>query len=165
MKKLLQNAHQHAVTSAPAESQIDDEKYLGFTQKNPVWSFYSMSQAEYLSKSKEERVSLISRYYTEMSNGENNLFFNWPLVLFLGRLRLPFTSFFLFVIATSAMEIPKKANMLYLSKEATTKHQKLKMQMLLFTDDGTKNIEFIWKHNAFFGNQKGELTLFKRDFP
>ena len=68
-----------------------------------------MSQAEYLSKSKEERVSLISRYYTEMSNGENNLFFVWLLVLFLGRLRLPFTSFFLFVIVTSSMKIRKKA--------------------------------------------------------
>ena len=43
-------------------------------QKNPVWSFFSMSQAEYLSKSKKERVSLISRYYTEMSNGEDCLF-------------------------------------------------------------------------------------------
>ena len=44
-----------------------------------------MSQAEYLLKSKEGRVSLVSRYYTEMSNGENNLFFVWLLVLFLGR--------------------------------------------------------------------------------
>ena len=88
-------------------------------------------------KSKEERVSLISRYYTEMSNGENNLFFVSLLVLFLGRLRLPFTSFFLFVIATSAMEICKKANMLYLSKKTTTKDQKLEMQMLLSTDNDT----------------------------
>ena len=66
---------QHAVTSAPAERQIDEEKFLGFMQKNLVWSFVSMSQAEYLLKSKEGRVSLVSRYYTEMSNGENNLFF------------------------------------------------------------------------------------------
>ena len=63
------------------------------------------------------------------------------------------------------MEIPKKANMLYLSKEATTKDQELKMQMLLSTDNDTKNTEHVWKHNGFFGNQKGELTLFKRDFP
>ena len=34
-----------------------------------------MSQAEHLSKIKEERVSLISRYYTEIRNSENNLFF------------------------------------------------------------------------------------------
>ena len=66
MEKLLQVADQHAVMSAPAESQIDKETFLGFMQKNLVWSFFSMSQAEYLLKSKEERVSLMPRYYTEM---------------------------------------------------------------------------------------------------
>ena len=55
--------------------------------------------------------------------------------------------------------------MLYLSKEATAKDQKLKMQMLLSTDNDTKNTEFVWKHNWFFGSQKGELTLFKKGFP
>ena len=78
---------------------------------------------------------------------------------------MPFTPFFLFVIGTSAMEIPKRANMLYLSKEASTKDQKLKMQMLFSTGNSTKNAEFVWKHNGFFGDQKRELTLFKRNFP
>ena len=77
MEKLLQVADQHAVMSAPAESQIDKETFLGFMKKNLVWSFFSMSQAEYLSKSKEERVSLMPRYYTEMSNGEKTLFYVW----------------------------------------------------------------------------------------
>ena len=55
LEKLLQVADQHAVTSAPAENHINEEKFLGYMQKIPVWSFFSMSQAEYLSKSKEER--------------------------------------------------------------------------------------------------------------
>ena len=75
MEKLLQVTDQHAVTSAPVESHIGKEKFLGYMQKNPMWSFFSMSQAEYLSKIKEEKVSLISRYYTEISNSDNNLFF------------------------------------------------------------------------------------------
>ena len=75
MEKLLQVADQHVVTSAPVESHIDKEKFLGYMEKNPVWSFFSMSEAEHLSKSKEERVSLISRYYIETSNGEDCLFF------------------------------------------------------------------------------------------
>ena len=94
MEKLLQVADQHAVMSAPAESQIDKEAFLGFMKKNLVWSFFSMSQAEYLSKSKEERVSLMPRHYTEMSNGEKTLFYVWLWVLFLGRVRLPITPFF-----------------------------------------------------------------------
>ena len=39
------------------------------------------------------------------------------------------------------------------------------MQMLLFTDNDTENTERVWKRNRFFGNQNGELTLSKRDFP
>ena len=57
------------------------------------------------------------------------------------------------------MEIPKKGNMLYLSKEASTKDQKLKMQKLLSNGNNTKNTEFVWKHNGFFGNQEGINTF------
>ena len=39
------------------------------------------------------------------------------------------------------------------------------MQMLVSTDGDSKNTEYVWKCNGLFGNQKGELTLFKRDFP
>ena len=67
MEKLLQVADQHAVTSTPVESHIDREKFLGYMQKNLVRSFFSMSHAEYLSKSKDKRVSLISRYYIKLS--------------------------------------------------------------------------------------------------
>ena len=118
-----------------------------------------MSESEHLSKSKEERVSLISRYYIETSNGEDCLFFClrfgsvfWVELWFL-------TLFFLFVTANSTLEIPRKANMLYLSKEATSKDQKPKMQILLSTDT-----EYVWKCNGFFGAQKGKLH-FLSDFP
>ena len=123
-----------------------------------------MSEAEYLSKSKEGTVSLISRYYIEMSNGEDCLFFClrfgsvfWVELWFL-------TLFFLFVTANSTLEIPKKANMLYLSTEETSKYQKLKMQILLSTDSESKNTEYVWKCNGFFGAQKGKLH-FLSDFP
>ena len=33
-----------------------------------------MSKVEYLSKSKEERVSLFLKFYSEMKNGENSIF-------------------------------------------------------------------------------------------
>ena len=79
-------------------------------------------------------------------------------------LQLPYT-IFLFVTATSTLEIPKKANMFYLNKEATSKDEKLKMQMLVPTDGDSKNTEYVWKCNGLFCNQKGELTLFKKDFP
>ena len=67
---------------------------------------------------------------------------------FLVELQLPY-SIFLFVTATSTLEILKKANILYMNKEATSKDQKLKMQMLLSTDGDSKNTEYVWKCNGF----------------
>ena len=95
MEKLLKVADQHAVTSTPVESHIDKEKFLGYVQKNPVRSFSSMSHAEYLSKSKEKSVSLISRYYIKLSNGEDWLFFLFDVgSVFWVELQLPYTIFF-----------------------------------------------------------------------
>ena len=95
MEKLLQVADQHAVTSTPVESHIDREKFLGYMQKNLVRSFFSMLHAEYLSKSKDKRVSLISRYYIKLSNGEDWLFFCLTFgSVFWVELRLPYTIFF-----------------------------------------------------------------------
>ena len=74
MEKLLQVADQHASKVNVTENDNDEILFLQFMEKNPIWSFYSMSKDEYLSKSKEERVSLILKYYSEMKNGDNSIF-------------------------------------------------------------------------------------------
>ena len=71
MDKLLQAADQHASKITGSEEEIDQSHFLEFMDKNPVWYFYSMSKDEYLSKSREEKVSLISKYYNEMKSGDN----------------------------------------------------------------------------------------------
>ena len=54
----------------------------------------------------------------------------------------------------------QKANMLYLSKEATNEDASLKMQFLLSSRDDDKcPTETIWRRNGFFGDQKGEFTI------
>ena len=63
MNKLLQAADQHASKITVSEEEIDQSHFLEFMDKNPVWYFYSMSKDEYLSKSREEKVSLILRCY------------------------------------------------------------------------------------------------------
>ena len=55
--------------------------------------------------------------------------------------------------------------MLFLTKEATNKDQKLKMEMLMSTTDVKKNSEAIWKKNGFFSDQKWEPTISKNNFP
>ena len=53
------------------KKEIDQSQFLEFMDKNPVRCFYSMSKDEYLSKSREEKVSLISKFCNEMKSGDN----------------------------------------------------------------------------------------------
>ena len=56
---------------------------------------------------------------------------------------------------------------MYLSKEATNKDQSLKMQMMLSLDKEhlANNSEKIWSSNGFFGNERGDFTIKKPNFP
>ena len=69
-------------------------------------------------------------------------------------------------ISSSTNQNPiQKANM-FLSNEATNKDQSLKMQMMLSLDkDDSTNSEKIWKAKGFFGDQKGDFTIKKPNFP
>ena len=37
--------------------------------------------------------------------------------------------------------------------------------MTMSTDTDTKNTEYMWKKDGFFGDQKGDLTVFKKNSP
>ena len=72
----------------------------------------------------------------------------------------------LFILKSDVGDQNKKSSMLYLSKEATSKDQQLKTQMLLsFQDDESKGSEKIWLESGFFGDQRAELTILKTNFP
>ena len=57
--------------------------------------------------------------------------------------------------------------MLYLSKEASTKDQHLKTQMMmtLNDDNDSQKTEAIWKSNGFFKEQRTDLSINKANFP
>ena len=57
--------------------------------------------------------------------------------------------------------------MLYLSKEASTKDQNLKTQMMmtLNDDNDSQKTETIWKSNGFFKEQRTDFTINKPNFP
>ena len=74
--------------------------------------------------------------------------------------------FNLFIAKSNVGNQNKKSLMLYLSKEATSKDQQLKTQMLLsFQDDESKGSEKIQLESGFFGDQRAELTILKANFP
>ena len=77
--------------------------------------------------------------------------------------KLGFKVFSLLVIASqSSVEVSKKANMLYMSKEMTSKDNNL----IYFASDSddSKGSKKIWAKDGFFGEQRSDLTLLKADF-
>ena len=56
--------------------------------------------------------------------------------------------------------------MLFLSKEASNKDEKLKTQIfVLFEDDNLKNSENVWLESGFFDDCQNDLTIPKANFP
>ena len=57
--------------------------------------------------------------------------------------------------------------MLFMSKEATNKDERLKMEMLfsLKDDKEVKPTESLWRKNEFFKHQRTDLTITKANFP
>ena len=53
-----------------------------------------------------------------------------------------------------------------LSKEATSKDQQLKTQMVLsFQDDESKNTERVWQESGFFDDHRSDMIIPKANFP
>ena len=56
--------------------------------------------------------------------------------------------------------------MLFLSKEASNKDEKLKTQIFVsFEDDNLKNSENVWLESGFFDDCQNDLTIPKANFP
>ena len=55
--------------------------------------------------------------------------------------------------------------MMFLSKEATSKDQQLKTQMMISRDDEAKNTEHVWQESGFFDDHQSDLTIPKANFP
>ena len=73
---------------------------------------------------------------------------------------------FLYVTASSSagMGTLKKANMLFLTKEATKKDQKLKMEMLMSTTDDKKILRLYGRKMASFQIKRENLLFLKTTF-
>ena len=55
---------------------------------------------------------------------------------------------------------------MFLSKEATSKDQQLKTQMVVsFQDDESKNTEHVWQESGFFDDHRSDSTIPKANFP
>ena len=57
--------------------------------------------------------------------------------------------------------------LMFLSKEASTKDERLKMEMMVASmgESPKKSTERVWKKNDFFGDQRTDLIIKKANFP
>ena len=73
---------------------------------------------------------------------------------------------FFFIAKSYAGNQDKKASMMFLSKEATSKDQQLKIQTVVsFQDDVSKNTKHVWQESGFFDDHRSDLTIPKANFP
>ena len=63
-------------------SDLDEKKIMKFMQMKPIWVHFNISQNEYLSRSAEEKASMIRRFYDFMESGKNFVFFLIKLDIF-----------------------------------------------------------------------------------
>ena len=60
--------------SESSPHDLDEKKFTRFMQRKPIWMHFNISQNEYLSKSVEEKTSMIRQFYDYMDNGKNIVF-------------------------------------------------------------------------------------------
>ena len=55
-------------TSSEVEENFNEQLFLDFMKKVPIWEFYCISKQAYLAMSEQEKREKISKYYSDMKS-------------------------------------------------------------------------------------------------
>ena len=55
-------------TSSEVEENFNEQLFLDFMKKVPIWDFYCISKQAYLAMSKQKKREKISKYYSDMKS-------------------------------------------------------------------------------------------------
>ena len=72
-RKVMENLIVLSEQSASSEVLINEEKFVSYMRKCPIWQFFNMTQSTYVSKSHTEKAQLITEYYKSMSEGNKDI--------------------------------------------------------------------------------------------
>ena len=61
-------------TSEDDDAAIDESKFIQYMRECPIWIYFKMSHANYVSKPHHEKAQLIATYYKAMSKGNKDIF-------------------------------------------------------------------------------------------
>ena len=53
------------------EETFDENLFIEFMKKIPIWDYYAITKAHYLTLPEEEKKDKISRYYSDMKSRKN----------------------------------------------------------------------------------------------
>ena len=56
---------------ATVEETFDENAFIKFMHKIPIWEFFTISKQTYLSMSEKEKRERISKYYSDMKSRES----------------------------------------------------------------------------------------------
>ena len=56
---------------ATVEETFDENVFIKFMQKIPIWEFFAISKQTYLSMSEKEKRERISKYYSDMKSRQS----------------------------------------------------------------------------------------------
>ena len=152
-------------------SDLDEKKFTKFMQMKPIWVHFNISQNEYLSRSAEEKASMIRRFYDYMESGKNVVFFLIKLDIFHIKITNFDCIFLLFLesepIATSSkFSGPSNASIFSLSKEISESDQSVRSKMVVANIEGIEKVgEQIWEEEGYFGKLNPDYSCHKNDFP
>ena len=80
MDRLITLSEQSA-SSNVEDFRIDENKLVEFMRECPIWTFFQIAQADYISKPHGEKAQLISEYYKAMSKGNTDMLFFFVCLL------------------------------------------------------------------------------------
>ena len=64
------------------ETNIDETKFVQYMRECPIWIFFKISHASFVSKPHHEKAQMISNYYKAMSKGNTDIFYLLFVFLF-----------------------------------------------------------------------------------
>ena len=64
------------------ETNIDETKFVQYMRECPIWIFFKISHASFVSKPHHEKAQMISKYYKAMSKGNTDIFYLLFVFLF-----------------------------------------------------------------------------------
>ena len=82
MENIISLSEKCASADEEETTNIDENKFIQYMRECPIWIFFKISHASYVSKPLNEKAQMVSKYYKAMSKGNTDIIFICYLFFF-----------------------------------------------------------------------------------